>query len=123
LFVWDTVIKILGRRFRGKFVEGLESNYMGLPRGRIMEGDGEWIVAWGENFPLKEYESEIVSEFRLGDAKAMGKVKWEVNEHEKMQIRDKNAVERTLGISMTQTGFKKKKTNSEKVIADVIRRR
>ena len=121
LMLWDTIIKILSLKFKGKFVDGLEQDYTGIPRGRIVEsGTNMWTVQHGNDFPLKEYKSDIVSEFKLYDAEAIGKVSWEFNSHETMAPREKKNVERTLGITITPAGFKK--TTKVSQIADEIAR-
>ncbi|MDD5650893.1 MAG: hypothetical protein PHF86_10840, partial [Candidatus Nanoarchaeia archaeon] len=74
LMLWDTIVNLLRRRYRDKAVELIEDNYRGLPRGRIMEsGENQWVVAWGEDFP-DQYKLDVISDFKLGDAKAIGKV-------------------------------------------------
>jgi hypothetical protein len=122
LMLWDSIVNLLRRRFRDKPVDIIEDNYRGLPRGRVMEqGENSWIIAWGEDFP-EEYKSDVISDFRLNDAKSIGKVKWEFQNHETMQANDKKVVEKTLGITMTPSGFKQvKKSNSEKIIKEFLK--
>ncbi|MDD5651701.1 MAG: hypothetical protein PHF86_15000, partial [Candidatus Nanoarchaeia archaeon] len=89
--------------------------------GRIMEsGENQWVVAWGEDFP-DQYKLDVISDFKLGDAKAIGKVRWEFQDHETMQANDKKVVEKTLGITMTPQGFKQT-VNTEKIIREVLKR-
>jgi hypothetical protein len=121
LMLWDTIVNLLRRRYRDKAVELIEDNYRGLPRGRIMEsGENQWVVAWGEDFP-DQYKLDVISDFKLGDAKAIGKVRWEFQDHETMQANDKKVVEKTLGITMTPQGFKQT-VNTEKIIREVLKR-
>lgn len=122
LMLWDSIVNLLRRRFRDKPVDIISDNYRGLPRGRIMEnGPNEWKVAWGNDFP-EEYKSDVISEFSMGDAKSLGKVTWEFQDHETMQARDKKAVEKTLGITMTPQGFKQN-VDSEKIIKEVVKKK
>lgn len=51
LMLWDSIVELLRRRFRDKSVEVLQDNYRGLPRGRIMELNGSWVVGHGKDFP------------------------------------------------------------------------
>jgi len=120
LVLWDSIVSLLRRRFRDKNVDLIEDNYRGLPRGRIMQNSNEWIVAWGEDFP-EEYKQDVLLEFKLDDAQAIGKVKWEFQDHETMQANDKRIVEKTLGITMTPKGFKQT-VNSEKIIKEVLKK-
>lgn len=121
LMLWDSIVSLLKRRFRDKAVDIVEDHYRGLPRGRIMEnGNNEWLIAWGKDFP-DEYKSDVISDFRLGDAQGIGKVKWEYQAHETMQANDKKTVEKILGITMTPQGFKQK-VDSEKIVKDVVKR-
>jgi hypothetical protein len=121
LMLWDSVVELLRRRFRDKSVDIISDNYRGLPRGRIMEaGENQWKVAWGNDFP-DEYKSDVISEFRLGDAQSLGKLLWEFQEHETMQAGDKKVVEKTLGITMSPQGFEQK-LNSEKIIKEVVKK-
>jgi len=106
---WDKVVELLRRRFRGKYVDIISNNYRGLPRGRVTETSGGWIVGHGNDFQLGEFKHEILSEFKLYDAEAIGKVSWEYQDHETMQALDKKEVESILGITLSKTGFKLKK--------------
>lgn len=105
LLLWESIVELLRRRFRNKQVDVLQDNYRGLPRGRVMELSGSWAIGYGKDFPLAEYKHEILAEFKLYDYEAIGKVMWEFQDHETMQAGDKKAVESTLGIIMTPTGF------------------
>jgi len=103
--LWDKVVELLGIRFRKARVELLESAYLGLPRGRVIQGVGkEWVVGWGEDFPLGEFRDEIIKEFSLGDVQ----VRFEKQMHETMSRRDQKNVENVLGIKMSPSGFKVK---------------
>jgi len=117
LMLWDSIVNILRRRFRNKFIDIIEDNYRGLPRGRIMEsGVNKWIIAWGEDFP-DEYKQDVIKDFNLIDAQAINKVNWEFQNHETMQANDKKTVENTLGITITPQGFKQK-VNTEKLVKE-----
>jgi hypothetical protein len=109
IFLWTSVVEILRRRFKGVEVDTIADTYRGLPRGRVMGGEGNWIIGYGKDFPLDSYRYDIESEFNLGDAVSINKVKWEFSEHETMTRNDKAEVEATLGIVMTPAGFSKKK--------------
>lgn len=105
LFLWDSVLRKIQMMYK-KDSGVIEDEYRGIPRGRIIgpsSRDGNWIVAWGSDFPLAQYRGDIISEFQLGDAD-----KFEHENHEEMMKNHKNAVEKFLGIEMTPTGFKKK---------------
>jgi hypothetical protein len=108
LFLFDKLKPILEKRF--KVV--LDDAYTGIPRGRILEPSsiqGDWIVAHGGNFPLNEFKEDIIQDFTLRDASELGKVKFEIDSHEKMGALDKREIEITLGIEYTPEGWKKKK--------------
>jgi hypothetical protein len=110
LFLFDKVRKILEIRFKTDLGSAYDA-YMGIPRGRIEEPSGkggEWIIAHGGDFPLNEYKSDILSDFSLNDASAIGKVKFEIEAHEKMSPKDKKSMEEELGIEYTATGWKKR---------------
>jgi hypothetical protein len=108
LFLWDEVINILRMRFKKSPVDSLSNDYQGLPRGRIVESGNSWIVAHGSDFPLEEYKNEIISEFSLRDAVKINKVKWEHDPHETMDGTEKKSVEKTLGIIISNNGFRSK---------------
>jgi hypothetical protein len=63
-------------------------------------------VAHGGDFPLEKYRDSIISEFSLRDAIDLGKVKWEIDPHEKMTARDRKTMESELKIEFTATGWK-----------------
>jgi len=126
LFLWDNVSKKLQMRSKKDDSEFLPY-YTGLPRGRVMapyDKTGLWVIGIGGDFPLNEYKSEILSDFSLHDAESLGKVKFEVQTHEKMNPAHKKAVESLLGIESSASGFKKilkkKKSFSETIIDDVL---
>lgn len=105
LYLWDQVVKILSRRFKKDVPSDA---YTGMPRGRIIEPfekTESWIVAHGNDFPLEEYKNDILSEFSLKDAYSINKVKFMVDNHEKMSDRDRKIVESDLGIKYTKTGW------------------
>lgn len=107
LFLFDKARKLLEMRFKQN-LEEIQDAYMGIPRGRIIEPSdihGNWIVAYGKDFPLDKYRASIISEFSLGDLDEIKKVKFEVDPHEKMAPKDKKAVEKALGIEFTSTGW------------------
>jgi hypothetical protein len=109
LFLWNRVVQLLGMRFKKKGVEGLSDSYRGLPRGRVLNpGDrkGTWIVAHGADVSLDRYKSQIISDFQLGDAEGLGKVRFERDTHETMDPRDKALTEKTLGIKLEPEGMK-----------------
>jgi hypothetical protein len=109
IFLFDRVWNLLQIRFKQN-LEEIRDAYMGLPRGRIIEPQnihGNWIVAYGDDFPLKKYRPEIISEFSLQDADKINKVKFEIDPHEKMAPKDQKAVEKALGIRFTHMGWKK----------------
>jgi len=109
-FLWDEVVKTLRFRFKKANVDGIQDSYQGLPRGRIsIKGTNYWVVLHGDDFPLQEYKSDIVSEFKLMDAESINKVSWAVETHEKMNPNEKKRVEEVLGISISPSGFKMKK--------------
>jgi hypothetical protein len=121
LNLWDSIVSLLKRRYRDKNVDIFEDNYRGLPRGRVMEtGENQWIIAWGEDFP-NEYKSDIISDFHLGDAQSINKVRWEFQNHETMQANDKKAVEKVLGITISPEGFKQT-ADSEKIVKEVMKK-
>lgn len=106
-FLWERVARLLKDKFKKKDVAPIWDTYTGLPRGRISTGQkNEWLVLHGDDFPMDEYKSEILSEFSLNDANSIGKVKWVIEPHEKMGKSDQSAVEKVLGISIDKKGFK-----------------
>ena len=110
LFLFDKVRKLLELRFKLDLQE-IQDDYMGIPRGRIIEPSspqGNWLVTHGGDFSLNKYREEIISEFSLRDAVDLGKVKYEVDPHEKMAPKDQKKIEYALGIEFTPTGWKKK---------------
>lgn len=110
LFLFDKVRKILESRFKVGLGAAFDA-YMGIPRGRIVEPrdiHGNWLVTHGGDFPLDKYRDEILSEFSLRDAVELGKVKYEIDPHEKMGPKDKKQIENALKIEITPTGWKKK---------------
>lgn len=110
LFLWDQVVKMLRMRFKKSLVESISDSYRGLPRGRIVYKNDEWIVAHGEDFPMSEYKHDIISEFNLGDADHIGKLSWQKDSHETMSANEKSDVEKILGVTITPKGFQTKKT-------------
>jgi hypothetical protein len=109
LFLWSSVIEILRRRFKNSDVDLLADKYRSLPRGRVMaKGDHEWVVGHGRDFPLDQYKSEIISEFKLSDAESINKLEWEFSNHETMSRNEKAEMENILGIAITPQGFKNK---------------
>jgi len=108
LYLFDHVTKMLERSFKKISVSDA---YTGVPRGRVIEPSlrqGDWIIAHGNDFALNEYRSDILSEFGLSDLDSMGKVRFEVDPHEKMGVREKELIEKDLGIVYTREGWKKK---------------
>jgi len=105
--LWDRMMGLLASRFK-VHKEALENAYTGIPRGRITQTSNGWVVAHGGDFSLPMYKSEIESEFSLGDATRIGKVKWIVDSHEKMGKNDRDTVQFVLGITLTPEGFTKK---------------
>lgn len=112
LFLWKEAHAILSRRFKN--ADDLEDAYTSIPRGRIIERNNEWVVAHGDDVPLATYRGDILSEFSLNDANAIGKVHWEVDAHEKMNAREKKMAEKTLGITYTAEGFSTQKGPNKK---------
>jgi hypothetical protein len=110
LFLFDKVKQILKTRFKVD-LEGVDA-YTGIPRGRVIEPNdlhGNWVVAYGNDFPLNKYRDLIISEFLLRDASDSGKVKWEIDPHEKMTPEERKIMEAELGIVFTSTGWRKTK--------------
>lgn len=108
LFLFDKAKRLLSMRFKVD-LDGCDC-YTGIPRGRIMEPkdrQGDWIVAHGGDFPLDEYRGDIFSDFSLHDAAQIGKVRFVVENHEKMDRSDREEIEASLGIKFTPTGWKK----------------
>lgn len=124
LFLWDQVAKKL--QLRSKIDESsFLPHYQGIPRGRIIapfKAQDTWIIGIGGDFPLEQYKQQILSDFNLSDAFAAGKVKFEVQDHEKMNVNDKKTIEALLGIEMNPSGIKlkKKKKSSEQIIEDLL---
>jgi hypothetical protein len=109
-FLWDEVKKVLQARFKNADMDYINDTYQGIPRGRVSERSSkDWLVLHGNDFPLEEYKADILSEYKLQDAESLGKVLWVVENHEKMNQREKESVEKTLGIVITPKGFKKGK--------------
>jgi hypothetical protein len=111
LFLWDKVVKKLQMAFKINTAP-IEDLYQGIPRGRIIappSREGTWLVGIGNDFPLKDYKSDIISEFQLSDASSLGHVKFEHQAHEEMDPRHKAAVEKLLKIKMGPSGVVKTK--------------
>jgi hypothetical protein len=109
LFLWESVVRKI-RLMNKVDIDPISDLYRGLPRGRVIapsSRDGLWIVGWGNDFPLAQYKSDIISDFQLGDADSIHHVKFEHQVHEEMILSHKKAVEKLLGIEMSPTGFKK----------------
>jgi hypothetical protein len=112
IFLFDKIKRILEKKFKRNMIHAYDS-YMGLPRGRVIEppdSQGEWIVAYGGDFPLNKYREDIISDFSLRDAQELGKVKFEVDPHEKMAPKDRKEVEKALGIRFMANGWVNEKT-------------
>jgi len=109
VLLWDSICTKL--QMSWKINEVLfKPYYTGLPRGRIIEPynwQDDWIVGIGGDFPLNEYRSMIINEFNLEEADSLGKVKFEIQTHEKMTSYHKKTVEDLLDIKMTPRGFTK----------------
>ena len=108
LMLWDHVQKLLEHRFK----KPVSDQYMSIPRGRVIpptDVKGTWILAWGDDFPLSEYKSEILSAFSLQDINSLGKLETSVDNHEKMNPQEQKIIEADLGIKITPTGWKFKK--------------
>ena len=108
LFLWDHVVKKIQMKSKVS-IDSIADSYRGLPRGRIIaphSRDGRWVIGWGNDFPLANYKSDIISEFQLGDADGLGHVQFEHQAHEEMISRHKKDVEKLLGIEITSAGFK-----------------
>jgi hypothetical protein len=108
IFLFKRVLQILSSRFK-KDLEDVDA-YTGIPRGRIIEPNdihGNWLITHGADFPIDKYKDEIISDFSLRDAVAIGKVKYEVTAHEKMSNKDRKEMESLLGIEFTSTGWTK----------------
>jgi hypothetical protein len=110
LFLFDRVKELLNSRFKANLDETFDA-YTGIPRGRIIEPSdpkGNWLVTHGGDFSLNKYRDEIISEFSLRDAVELGKVKYEIDPHEKMGPKDRKGIESALRIEFTATSWKKK---------------
>jgi hypothetical protein len=106
LFLFDKVKRTLEARFKID-LDDVDA-YTGIPRGRIVEPSdihGDWIVAHGGDFPLEKYRDSIISEFSLREAIELGKIKWEIDPHEKMTAREQKEMETELKIKFTSTGW------------------
>jgi len=105
LMLWDRVKKLLEHRFK----KIISDQYMSIPRGRVIppvDVKGTWILAWGNDFPLSEYKSEILSAFQLHDIDSLGKLEVTVDNHEKMNPQEQKIIEADLKIKITPTGWK-----------------
>jgi len=105
-FLWPEVVKILGSRFKKANIGMIHDSYTGIPRGRVsVTSDNRVLVLHGDDFPLSEYKSDIMLEYKLHDSDSIGKVSWVVEAHEKMGSSEKKLVEETLGIKFSPIGF------------------
>lgn len=117
LVLWNSICTKL--QMSWKINEDLfEPYYTGLPRGRIAldTRTNDWIVGIGNDFPVKEYRDDIIKEFNMRDTDNIGKVKFELQDHEKMSPSHKKHVEELLGIKMSPTGFTIEKKVTKKKI-------
>jgi len=106
-FLWAEVVKILKQRFKKAKIDKIKDSYTGIPRGRVsMTLKNTVVVLHGDDFPLVEYKSDIMSEYKLHDTHSIGKLSWAFEPHESMGSAEKGLVEDTLGIEISKTGFK-----------------
>jgi hypothetical protein len=107
LYLWPRMAGLLSSRFKVDKKLILDA-YTGIPRGRVTTTtNNQWVVAHGGDFPLETYKFDIISQFSLADAEAIGKVRWEIAPHEKMGDADKKIVEVALGIVIAPNGWRK----------------
>jgi hypothetical protein len=91
---WDYIKDYLQHKLHLSFseLETIEDNYTGLPRGRIMKrSDGIWLIQHGNDTP-KEINHLILAEFGLLALYKEGKAKFDFNEHEQMNQKEKKIV-------------------------------
>jgi hypothetical protein len=119
LGVWQRVLQKLKGRFRDKTIDLVEYDYRGLPRGRVIKNTNEWLVAWGGDISEK-LKREVIYEFNLSSMESAGKVRWEIDSHEKMEADEKEEIEKYLGITITEDGIKVNKKKVKKSKKDII---
>ena len=100
--VWEDLVYILAGTFRldpTKLLSAIGNCPYGFPRGRVVKmGDGSWGVAHGNDHPKGyELESSVAEAFCLQGAKP----KFFFDEHEQMNVYDREQVWAALGIGLT----------------------
>jgi len=104
LYFWDYISKLVASRFKIP-QEEISDAYTGIPRGRVVDHAGMWIIAHGNDVDLAVYGATILSEFGLTHVAQLSKVRWEVDNHERMLPQDRGIVESVCGMQLTKTGY------------------
>ncbi len=93
--LWPYVLEYLAAAW-GKDAEVLKrrlgDNYTGLPRGRITHPTSGYLIAHGEDAPVRDWLSIVKQRFRLNRVKPLS------DDHERMLREDLKAVEDALGV-------------------------
>lgn len=118
MFYWEKVLNQVAHEYnlKSKDIENLKTSYMAIPRGRVqkeydkttLKETGNYIVIHGGDVPLPQIKHFILQDFGLISLSSQNKVKWEIDEHEKMDPEDKKAFEDAIK-------FRNKNNNKEKL--------
>lgn len=97
--LWSSVIDRLAdlwRRDRRVLARHLKNHYTGLPRGRVTEPNGRFLVCHGNDAPVGNWKTRVRRAFGL-DACPLKAI---FDEHEHTLEDDRRIVEETLGIAI-----------------------
>ena len=96
MFFWEKVLRFVAKEYKID-TEHLKTHYMGVPRGRVQKEidhieykpTGNYIILHGGDVPVSTIQYAVLQDFGLNELNRAGKVKWVVNDHEKMDPEDR----------------------------------
>jgi len=99
MFFWEKILKSIAHEYSLKpdQIEDLKTNYMAIPRGRVVKDfdhqtfkyTGKYIVLHGGDVPVTQIRNLVEQDFGLIQLSSQKKVLWKVDDHEKMDSKDR----------------------------------
>jgi hypothetical protein len=120
MFFWDKVLILLAHKMPESDLNPLRGHYLALPRGRIQKEydlathkyTGGYVILHGGEVPTRLIQYAVFQDFGLNQLSSLGKVKWSVNQHEKVNEEDEKIYQEILNRAAVKKVRKDRKGKS-----------